>query len=519
MKTIRLTLVMALLSALVAFLLLATAPTSATVSGGILRFPTSAPTTLDPAVVGGYPSSGYGIAQQIFDGLVQLDANSTVLPAIASSWIASPDVRVFTFTLRNDVYFHNGRQVKAADFVYSWKRAIALSSYSYYASNIYTFTAPLDFTFVVTLTKSQSSFLTLAALPFLSVIPSENASTIATQPVGTGAFKFISWTHGASGKIVLQANLNYFGGASHLAGVEYKFGTQWADFQASNIDVSPIPTSTWDSVKTDPNVITQTWMYMRGLGIDTLAFPDVNVRRAFQQAIDRAGFASDLAIWGYTGTLQIGHGAVNPGMGSYDNSDINISNNPTNALTLLAAAGWTDTNFDGILDNGAGTNLTIFLYGVNGRIRQRLVNDFSNIGGSGVGASVAVTTNSSAPGVNMYLDSWVSEYPDAADDLSDYYTGYYYATELHYNSAAFNSFYNAGLGSIDLATHNAAFHSADYQIVITDAIRLPIFYGAMIPVMKKPYVNGLNFSAWSGSALLKSVWLDLKYLYLPLVVR
>lgn len=119
MKTIRLTLVMALLSALVAFLLLATAPTSATVSGGILRFPTSAPTTLDPAVVGGYPSSGYGIAQQIFDGLVQLDANSTVLPAIASSWIASPDVRVFTFTLRNDVYFHNGRQVKAADFVYS----------------------------------------------------------------------------------------------------------------------------------------------------------------------------------------------------------------------------------------------------------------------------------------------------------------------------------------------------------------------------------------------------------------
>ncbi|MBI5032325.1 MAG: ABC transporter substrate-binding protein [Chloroflexi bacterium] len=527
MRNIRLVLTSASISALIAVLLLTASPTSAVMNGGILRLPFGDPSTLDPAVVGGFTGYwGYELALQVFDGLVQLDANSNVLPAIASSWIASPDARVFTFTLRNDVYFHNGRQVTSADFVYSWNRAIAQSGangYTYLTSSIYAFTAPLNFTFVVTLTQSQSSFLSIAALPLFSVIPSESAGTIGTQPIGTGAFKFVSWTHGAGGKIVLQANPNYFGGVPYLAGVEYKYSpttsAQWADFQANNLDVTRIPTSTWDSVKTDPNVITQTNMYMRGLGIDTVAFPDVNVRRAFQQSIDRAGMVNDPLITVYTGTRPIAYGAVSPGMGAYDNSDISIAFNPTNALALLAAAGWTDTNADGILDNGAGTNLTILLYGINNRVRQRLVNDLSNIGGSGVGASVTVTTNQSAPGIKMFMDLWVSEYPDPADDLSGYYTSQYYASETHYNSAAFNSFYNAGLTSIDPATRNAAFHAADSQIVITDAIRLPIFYSTATPMMKKSYVKGLQRSTWSGYPMLKSVWLDLNFLHLPLVLR
>lgn len=527
MKHIRLALVAALLSAFVAFLLLTVPTTSATVNGGTFRFPSTDPTsgTLDPALIG--YNDDVAVAQQIFEGLTQLDQNANVVPAIASAWSVSPDTKVFTFTLRNDVYFQNGRQVKAADFVYSWTRAIGMNGpYASVFSNVHTFTAPSDFTFVVTLTNTQSSFLSESTLPIFDVIPSENAATIGTNPVGTGPFKFVSWTHGVGGKIVLQANPGYFGGAPYLAGVQFKFYTtpdlQWADFQANNLDVTQVPTSTWASVKTDPNVLTQSIMSMIGYGIDNTMFPNVNIRRAFQQAIDRAGIVSDPLVASY-GTLPIAHGVVSPGKGTYDNSDINLSYNPLNSLALLAAAGWTDTNHDGILDNGAGTNLTILLYtsNPNARMIQRIVNDLSNIGGTGVGASVTITTNSGASGIGMRSIGWNSDYPDPENDLLPYASGGIFATRLHYNSASFNGFYNTGLSSVDPATRNAAFHSADYQVVITDATAIPIYYNSMTPVLKKPYVNGLQYSKLAGhpDAPLRFVWLDLRYLYLPLIMR
>ena len=524
MKHIQFSVALALFLMIIAFTLFIQ-PTFATgpVTGGVLRFPNVEPGTLDPALLS--YSTEVAIAQQIFDGLTQFDPDGNLAPAIASAWSVSPDVRTFTFTLRSDAYFHNGRQVKAGDFVYSWNRASSLGGgYADIFSNVYTFTALSDFVFRVTLTNTQSSFLSYTTLPIFFVIPSENASTIGTQPVGTGPFKFVSWTPGASGKIVLQANPTYYGGTPYLARVEYKFyptiDSQWADFQAKNLEVSQIPTTTWNSVKTDPNVITESIMMMYGFGIDNAAFPDVNVRRAFQQAVDRVGIVTDPTVSNY-GALELAHGVVSPGKGTYDNSDINISYNPTNSLSLLAAAGWTDTNHDGILDNGTGTNLTILLYGSNTQVRQRIVNDLSNIGGKGAGALVSVTTTVNAPGIKMRISGWYSDIPDPENDLLPYVTNGLVASRLHYNSAIFNAFYNSGQASLDINTRNAAFHLADYQVVITDATWAPIYYGAMTPVMKKPYVNGLQYSHLVGHPMapLRLVWLDLKYLYLPLVLR
>ena len=64
---------------------------------------------------------------QIFNGLVQLDDNLEVIPCIARSWDISDSGRVYTFHIRNDVYFHDhalfpngkGRKMVAQDFVLS----------------------------------------------------------------------------------------------------------------------------------------------------------------------------------------------------------------------------------------------------------------------------------------------------------------------------------------------------------------------------------------------------------------
>ena len=62
---------------------------------------------------------------QLFSGLVRLDDNLEPAPDIAERWQVSNDGRTYTFYLRQDVKFQDGRQVKAEDFKYSWERACA----------------------------------------------------------------------------------------------------------------------------------------------------------------------------------------------------------------------------------------------------------------------------------------------------------------------------------------------------------------------------------------------------------
>src|SRR6266571_759945 len=81
------------------------------------------PITLDPALV--TDLYGRAIVNQVFDGLVQFDANLKPIPALAEFWEASRDGRTWTFALRPGVKFHNGREVTAQDVVYSFTRLLA----------------------------------------------------------------------------------------------------------------------------------------------------------------------------------------------------------------------------------------------------------------------------------------------------------------------------------------------------------------------------------------------------------
>ena len=79
--------------------------------------------TLDPALSQRGPAD---IVGAIFSGLVKLNTDIEVVADVAQSWEVSPDQTVFTFTLRENARFHNGRPVTAEDFKYSWERAWTL---------------------------------------------------------------------------------------------------------------------------------------------------------------------------------------------------------------------------------------------------------------------------------------------------------------------------------------------------------------------------------------------------------
>ena len=94
---------------------------SSSSSAGTLRLIGGKPVTLDPALVEDTTSSEY--VAKIFVGLVSLDNELRVRPELAERWEVSPDGKTYTFYLRADARFQDGRPVTAGDVKYSLERA------------------------------------------------------------------------------------------------------------------------------------------------------------------------------------------------------------------------------------------------------------------------------------------------------------------------------------------------------------------------------------------------------------
>ena len=126
--------------------------------------------TLDPAAMTG--NEVVGIVVNLYDSLVELDPEqlTTVRPALAKSWDISPDGKTLTFHLRDDVKFHSGNPLTAADVVWSMRRILHLNlaqasvwkSYGFSKKNIDSqVSAPDRFTVQIVLPKDNDPQLVI----------------------------------------------------------------------------------------------------------------------------------------------------------------------------------------------------------------------------------------------------------------------------------------------------------------------------------------------------------------------
>ena len=267
------------------------------------------PPNLDPTTGGAAASIREVTYANIFEGLTRIDANGGVLPDLAKSWDISPDGLTYTFHLQTGVKFHDGAPFSADDVKFSLDRARdakSTNAQKQLFANIASVDSVDPATAKVTLTKPQGDFLYDMGWGDAVIVSPKSAPTNATNPIGTGPFKFVTWVKGDH--IDIAKNPDYWGTPAKLDKATFKViadpTAATAAILAGDIDAFPeFPApEALDQIKADPRfaVVVGNTEGETVLAINNGHKPldNVKVREAIAHAIDRKAII-DGAQFGY----------------------------------------------------------------------------------------------------------------------------------------------------------------------------------------------------------------------------
>src|SRR5581483_10457701 len=199
-----------LLALLALMLALAVAQTAPSRAQGTLRVALGTTLSqLDPAktTIG----DEYVYVHLVFNGLSRIDPDMTVKPDLAESWTASDDLKTWTFKLRQGVKFHHGRVLDADDVVATMKRILDPATGSRARTNLTMVdkVAAVDpLTVRFDLNIPYAGFADIFADRQLRIVPKDKLDELSTTPIGTGPFRFKSWSPGE--RLELVKNPDYF---------------------------------------------------------------------------------------------------------------------------------------------------------------------------------------------------------------------------------------------------------------------------------------------------------------------
>jgi peptide/nickel transport system substrate-binding protein len=315
--------------------------------------------TLNPVLADDHIS--LAIIELLFDRLLAVDPETGSLrPGLASSWRVSADGLTITFTLRNDVLWHDGQPFSAADVEFTFKAIMNPAVGSPRQTDfslVEEFKAVDDTAFVVTLANADCSIL--YDLGSVRIVPRHilsdddiQTSYFNANPVGTGPFMFGERV--ARDHITLLRNPRYWRKAPHLDAWTYKVVADeealLAGLKAGQLDVIPLPLDDLASVEAAGHFRIHRYpaneYYFIGYNVDHPILGDVRVRRALSQAVDRQRLV-DRVLGGQGQLLDSG---LLPAHWAYPQELAGRPFDPTRAAQLLAEAGWVDSDGDGIRD-------------------------------------------------------------------------------------------------------------------------------------------------------------------------
>jgi peptide/nickel transport system substrate-binding protein len=311
--------------------------------------------TLNPLQAGALLPTSFAEDFQLFDSLATIDASGKTVLQLAEEMQPNHDATVWTIRLRSGLEFHNGKSVTADDVIYTLKTILSPKKPSAGATGI----SLVDYNQIRKVDK-----LTVRVgckSPFSGFLPAVSTAAVYSivpvgfdpkTPVGTGPFKYQSFTPGQQATLV--RNPNYW-----MSGLPYADGVEFTDFNdetsqvnallGGTINMAPsLSAASLARLKSTPGVGTTVsdgglWapLFMR---TDLAPFSDPRVRRALRLLVDRQAML---------GVVFSGHGTIGNDLFSYfdpvyDHSLPQIAHDPEQAKALLKQAG-----------HGSGLNITM----------------------------------------------------------------------------------------------------------------------------------------------------------------
>lgn len=251
------------------------------------------PDQLDPHVT----TSGFAftVVENVYDTLVQPDAELEMEPALATSWETSDDLLTWTFELREGVTFHDGSSFDSQDVVASLERIREEGQNAFRLAAVDTIEATGDLEVTLTLERPAPNLLAqLGAFKGMAIVSADDldGGDLNAEPNGTGPFAFEGQAGGD--RISLVANDDYWGDEGpFLDGIEFRIipedTVKLTNLETGEVDwIDTVPPQNVDALGGDlvvESVPSNDYWYL-AFNNDREPFDDVEVRRAIRQALD-----------------------------------------------------------------------------------------------------------------------------------------------------------------------------------------------------------------------------------------
>ena len=470
------------------------------------------PPTLDPARAGDVESATYIV--EIFSGLLTLNKELKVTPDIAKEWSISQDGKTYTFKLRDDAKFHDGKAVTAKDFKYSIERAAdpktESTSADTYLGDIIGVKDKLsgkarevqgvkvvdDYTLQLEIDSPKSYFLSKLTYPTAFVLDGANVEgsrNWTDKPNGSGPFKLKEWKKGE--RIILERNANFYNGAPKLERVNYILsgGSPMAMYENGEIDITGVSIFDIDRVM-DPkeplnNQLRITPMmdiFYVGFNATVAPFDDVKVRQAFNHAVDKDKIIEVVL----RNLYQRADGILPPEMPGYNPNVKGLKYDPTRAKELIAQSKYSDASkFPPIVMSIPGTFAAT----------STLTEAISQMWEQNLGVKVQLQQVEWATYLEdlkqhkyqLYSDiGWIADYPDPQNFLDLLF----HSGSLENNSLYSNAQVDKVLEQARLETKDEArlkLYQQAEQMIVDDAPWIPLWFTKSY-VLVKPYIKGYD---------------------------
>ena len=383
--------------------------------------------SLDPAVA--YEFSSVNTCMNVYDTLIVYKNSdfSKPYPGLAESWEVSPDGLTWTFHLKKGIKFSTGNELTAEDFVYSFKRAMAINKGPAWilSENVEDVQAPDKYTFVIKIKHPSAYFLSTLYNPVASPVDSKVVKAhekdgdwgegwLTDHSAGTGPFVITKWERNVG--ITLVRNENYWGEKPKVKKVFIRdireANTQKMMLEKGDLDMAFALTNEMKlELMKNKDIKMAKGVNLRivYLGMNTLKKPldNVKVRQAIRNAIDYDAVVNKLA----KGIGIRMEGVIIKGLLGYEPSLGIYGYNPEKAKQLMKEAGY-ENGFEVTLTTSSGpSSMGLILEDLGALIQQNL---------AAIGIKVKLQFLAGSAYLQLYrnkktelnIGAWGADYPD-----------------------------------------------------------------------------------------------------------